>query len=61
MSKELWRAGFMTCPEHCQLSATPASECECKCKPEVTADDTHPYQVRTPEEDIPTSTCARQG
>ena len=31
LSKELWRKGFMQCPEYCAMD-TPSSECACTCE-----------------------------
>jgi len=30
MSKELWRNGYIVCPDHCSMD-TPSSECKCEC------------------------------
>jgi hypothetical protein len=30
LSKDLWRAGFLTCPDFCDMD-TPSSECACTC------------------------------
>lgn len=31
LSKELWRAGFIVCPDTCSLEDTPWQECQCQC------------------------------
>jgi len=42
MTKELWRAKFLTCPDMCTLD-TPQSQCTCECLPSTFAAD--PYDV----------------
>lgn len=32
LSKELWRAGFVECPERCAMT-TPWRDCQCQCTP----------------------------
>ena len=43
MSKEIWRAGFIQCPETCGFQ-TPAKDCQCACDPAL-VEAAHPYDI----------------
>jgi hypothetical protein len=35
LSKDLWRTGFLECPETCDLASTPSKHCKCECRADV--------------------------
>lgn len=51
MSKEIWRAGYMSCPSSCGFEV-PASSCRCQCDARM-VESSHPYDILVDSEIMP--------